>query len=690
MDKDNLLIEYKGKDLYIEGLKYTFPKRPLLKDIRGSNKTKKNQKWERNLDYQKFDWEDGWEGRAVNNSEQIQYIAEELDRIVNGEWVMINGVPTYLNGDSYFFLQWFILHDSGEYPDFRDTILIYYRFCEIVDSTRLCTGETLLKGRRLGATSMGMSRKLRKMLITRNKSFGITSKTGADAEDAFNILVNAFQSLPNFLKPQIEGNDAPKKVLSMKKQASRVTKGQQTTGAREGLNNRAFWRSTSMNTFDSGAFEYILLDESGKFPPEVPVDKYLQVVTKCVKKGAKITGKLSLPTTVNPPHLGGAQYRVVWDGSNQREADYLGQTKTGLYRIMIPAYYGFAGYIDEYGNSVVENPTPEQTKYLESTGECPDPTIGAKQYLENVRKMLENDEEALMEEIRMNPFNAEEVFDTANDRCIFPNKDQLIKRRKELEENLLELGMNIEKDELGRRGWFYRVNGKIQFVDDSKNGLWYVDELLPDSRSNKYSYDRSNRKKPENEEWGAGGADPVASGDSPLDGGSDACLIIRSRFNSLDPDNTGKPVAMFLGRMTDPNKMHEQWYNALEYYGVKMLAERAPQNWIDYAKTYRLENYLYGTTRSDGKVVIGVNSQQSETVKQEHAETQVLLSLSDADKVPFINLIRQRLGFNIRKRTDYDTCMADGYAGMALKIPFKKQEKKRSNKQFLRRGRVLT
>lgn len=1036
MNKEELLVEWRGKELYIEGLHYKFPKRPKRTEIRNHELPKKQQKWFRRDDAEKYDWEEGWEDRLPNNPEQLKFIIDEVDRVANGEWIFINGEATYLNGDTYFFLQHFTLHDSGEYPDYRDTSLIYYRFVEIVDNTKLCTGDTLLKGRRLGATSMVNSRSLRKALLSRNKSFGITSKTGADAEDAFGMIVNAFQNLPVYLKPQIEGTDAPKKVLSMKKQASRVTKGQQTTGTREGLNNKIFWRATSMNTFDSGAFEHVLCDEclspetkimmgdgtfleidkvqegdyvmtegsvprrvvertdgydrmftihqpygldyevnslhriivdhrmgggskkdgeyigtpeeilnkfpkssyrvlnrvtskgvefkskdlpidpyifgawlgdghsdsprivvnpeeeiitelekyaekegydynkrkignsnkvinfsfkrkggkgknkfrefikdynlynnkhipkeymtssikqrldvlagiidtdgyvpfkdgnimgtvviamsrenlisqirqmalscglsvgnikhkksnfntdvwtinisgeinkiptkvkrkrltghvqqyksrinkitinptprigryvgiqveayednhrkliledftltmnSGKFPADVPVDKYLQVVTKCVKKGAKVTGKLSLPTTVNPPHLGGSEYRIVWNGSNQREADYLGQTKSGLYRIMIPAYYGFAGYIDEYGNSVIENPTPEQTKYLESTGECPDPNIGAKQYLENVRKQLENDEEALMEEIRMNPFNAEEVFDTANDRCIFPNKDELIRRRKELEDELLDKGLNPDKDELGRRGWFHRINGTIEFVDDSENGLFYVNKLLSRESSNKFTYDRAGKKTPTNEEFGAGGADPVASGDAPIDGGSDACLMIRERYNSLNEDNSGYPVAMFLGRMTDPNKMHEQWFNALEYYGIKMLAERTPQNWLDYAVKEGLENYLYGTTRSDGKEIKGINAQHSEAVKQEHAEAQVLNALSDTKKVPFVHLIRQRLAFNVRKRTDYDTCMADGYACMALKIPFKKPERKKP-KKFLKRGKVL-
>lgn len=684
----NVIQEWIDGKLFIEGLEYEFPKKPKRVDIRNHDLPKSKQKWQRRTDEENYDWSEGWEEHLSENPEQIEFIFEEVGRITNGEWIYINGEPTYLNNYTYFFLQHFVLEDTGEYPDYRDTALLYYRFTEICDKKRLCTGHTLLKGRRLGATSMVMARMLLKSLLSRNKSFGITSKTGADAEGAFGFLVNAFQNLPVYLKPQIEGNDAPKKVLSMKKQSQRVKKGQKVTGGREGLNNRVLWRSTALNTFDSGAYEDILVDESGKYPKDVPIDKYLPIVTKCVKKGARITGKLCLPTTVNNPDNGGREYRSVWDKSDQRDADYLGQTKTGLYRVMIPAYYGFSGYMDEYGQSVVENPTPEQTKYLESTGECPDPTIGAKQYLELVRKNLENDPEALQEEIRMNPFNALEVFETSNDRCLFDIKE-LTEREKELEEALLSKGLNPNKDELGRRGWFHKLpNGRVRFVDDPL-GLWYVDLLLDDSESNKFHINKKGKQVPDNEQFGAGGGDPIASGEATVDKGSDACLIIRSRYSSLDPDNTGRPVAMFLGRMRNATKLHEQWFNGLIYYGVRMLAERAPITWLNYAEDNNLDEYVYGTKLSDGSEKKGIVAQQSKAVKDEHAEVQVLSSLHDNSKIPFIRVIRDRKSFNVNNRTDFDAGMADGYACMALRIPLKSVKKRPNGIKYLRRGRVL-
>lgn len=685
---------------YVEGLEYKFPEKPNNKDIINYGLPRKLQKWKRITDYEKFDWSEGWENRMQNpeteeDYQQIQYLSDEIDRISEGIWIYINGEATYFNADTYFFLNWYLLPDDGIYPEYRDSCLYYYRFLEIVDNTKLCTGHTLIKGRRLGATSMVISKILRKMLTTKRKNFGITSKTSEDAGPdggAFSFLVSAFESLPIFLKPDIEGNTNPKKVLSFRKQAKRISsKNKHSSDDDAGLMTKSYWRAPGMNTFDSGAYEIILIDESGKFDSKktkVNINEYLPVVTKCVKKGAKVSGKLYLPTTVNPPSEGGANYKVIWTDSNQEKCSYLRETISGLYRILIPAYYGFLGYVGEFGESIWDTPTEEQRKYLSTLDICPNPNIGAKQYLEEYRKRLEGREEDLQKEIQMNPFNAEEVFESANNRCIF-DLNRLNKREKELEDKLEELGRNPLTDELGRRGWFIKQpSGKVRFDDDPK-GLWYIHKLLSDSEANKFEI-KFGVQVPTNEQLGAGGLDPIRAGDATVDKGSDGCLIIRERYNSLDPANSGIPIAMFLGRMSDSRKFHEQLFNGLIFYGVKMLAERSPLNWLDYAEDNGLTGYLYGTKRSDGTEVKGIPNQQSENTKQDHAECQKFAAEHDIEYMPFITIIRQRKYFSINNRTEWDTCMADGYASMGLKVPFKKPVQKVPEKPMIRQGKITT
>ena len=684
------LGDWKGRKLYIEGVEYKFPRKPRPKDFINYGKPKEKQFWERSEEYLKWDWNlDDSKGLLWHEDPekgQMEWNTREIERFVNGVWIYINGEEVYLNNYTYFFLQWFML-EGGYYPDFRDSVLYYYRFLEICDKLPNVLGHTLLKARRMGATSMTLSALVLWLITTDNSNYGIVSNKGSNAKKAFDRAVKAFGNIPSFLRPLQEGTTAPKKVLALREQARRITKNRTRGEAQSGLNNELNFEATDLNSYDSYALAGLLGDEFGKYPTEVPVQEYLDVVKQCVMKGSKVVGKLMLPTTVNPPQEGGSNYKVLWTESNQEEADYLGRTKNGLYRIFIPAYIGFEGYITKYGESIINTPTKEQTKLLKEI-DCPDPTIGAKEYLTNIRKQKEGSPESLQAEIRQFPFSSDEVFESANERCLFI-VDHLNQREKELEEKLLDQGGDIVNGELGRRGWFERSRGgKVVFVDDP-NGLWYVDNFLPEHRANSFRYARDGRLEPTNISWGAAGGDPVMSGQSTVEEGSDSCLIIRSRENSMDEANTGKPEAMFLGTMDNLNELYEQWFNGLIYYGVKVLAEKAPDNWYTYAQEHKLEKYLYQTRLATGKIVYGISGQQSVTTKDNHAKAQRQSSLTDWNKIPFLRLVRERKLFNVQKRNAFDACMADGYALMALDIPY--EEIKRANKgvKFLRRGRVL-
>ena len=675
----------------IEGIPYVNPPKPPNREIRNYGLPVKNQKWTRHTEYEEFDWSDGWQERVTlpENADQLKYIEEELIRLYDGEWIYIKGEPIYLNNYAYFFLQWMLL-ENEYYPQFRDANLYYFRFIELIEKDKMCWGHVLIKGRRLGASSMEASIMLLQGLINRNTRQGIISKTGADAQDIFDFVVIAFQALPAFLKPDIEGTDAPKKELSIKKQASKITKDKTQASAREGLNNKILWKATALNSFDSGKLKRVLVDEAGKFL-EVDVNTYIKIVGKTLTTGARVSGKLAVISTVNQGDKGGDRFKILWNQSDHLgEVNKLGQTASKLKRIFIAAYYGFEGYIDEYGYSVVENPTPEQTEYLKTVEGCPDPTIGAKQYLEMQRDLLKHDEEGLQEEIRQAPFTWQEVFETAGKKIYF-NRSEHEARLEELKEDIKDLGRDPEKGENGRRGWFREnPDGTVRFVDDDKDGLWYIHKFP--EQPNKF--ERSEilgvpKYKPRNTAWGAAGLDPFAHADATVEKGSDGCVIIRSRFSILDPDNTGMPAAMFLGRMSSKNKFHEQVFYGLKYFGVRMLGERAPSDWVDWAKENGYTDYLLSTKRSDRTEVFGAMPQNKEYL-EEHLTEMVEASYNDVTKIPFKRLIQDRLGYDMKDRTDYDACIADGNALIALKEPLSKQKKSNKGVKFLSKGTVMT
>lgn len=682
----------------VQGLLYTNPKRPPLKEIRNSDKPKHLQRWKRNEEYLDWDWNtDPKEGDVwyKNPAEgQIEWVEAEIQRLNFGEWIYIDGVPIYFNKFCYFYHQWHTLQE-GIYPTYRETSLEFFRFYEIIDNDPFTLGMCGIKGRRLGMSSMAASIQLLVCLLETNNLHGIVSKTNTDAKELYFMIKFSLENLPVFLMPQMK--NIGEKELAFGTPVQRVSKNNTSTTIKKekGLNNRAGYLATAENSYDGRRLRTLILDEAAKYE-EADISKLFSKISETLVTGASVVGKVLMFSTVNAMDKGGANFKSIWDDSDHEDEKYLNsQTPSRLKRFFIPGYRGVEGYVDDAGNSVIENPTPEQTAFLRTcvdptTGKpsCPDPTIGAKQYRQQRRDAVAKNPEKYAEELRKFPFTWKEVFKSANNLCYF-NTEDINVRKDYLEQKLIEQGKDPDKDELGRRGWFRMLPNKRVIFQDDPEGLWYIHELLSDEESNKFEF-RHGKQYPTNNDYGAAGLDPYANGNKTAEKGSDACIVIWKRYSSLNAENTGLPAAMFLGRTRTKREFHIQMANALIYYGVMLLGELAPYDWRDYMQDEKLDEYLVTTERkSDGTQVKGI-SPQNKQAREEHLTVQMDSSLHDHSKIPFIGILRDRLGFDIDERTLYDICMAVGYALMALKAPYKKLVQNKKPKVFLKMGRILT
>lgn len=686
-----------GRIINVQGLDYHEPPMPAKRLIRFSDLPKSKQIWERHEEYLQWDWNtdpklgDVW---YKNPSEgQLEWYEEEIERINFGEWLMINGEPTYFNKYCYFFHQWHTLQE-GIYPDYRDTSLEFFRFFEAVDNDPFTLGICGIKGRRLGMSSMAASIQLLICLLEQNNLHGIVSKTGVDAKELYYMVKFSLENLPPFLMPSMR--NIGEKELYFNTPAQRVSKNNTSTTLQKskGLNNRAGWLPTAENSYDGRRLRTVILDEAAKVE-EADISVLFSKISETLVTGASVVGKVLMFSTVNAMDKGGANFKSIWDDSDHIEkSDATGQTPSRLKRFFIAGYRGVLGYIDKYGNSVVDTPTPEQTEFLKTvkdptTGKpaCPNPYVGAKEYRASRRKVYEKNPEKLSEEIRKFPFTWQEVFKSSSNQCYF-NVEDINNQLERIKDKLIDEGKDPDKDELGRRGWFIKLpNGRVRFVDDPE-GMWYIHELLNENESNKWEF-RYGRQIPANTMYGAAGLDPFAHAKKAAEGGSNASITIWKRYSSVDPDNSGKPTAFFIGRPKTKSKFHEQLSNALIYYGIKCLGERSPTDWVDWFVENKLQGYLISTKRkSDGEEVYGI-SPQDKQAREEHLTLQVESSYSDHDKIWFRNILEDRLKFDIDNRTDFDSAMSSGMAIMGLKDPVREVKKQNSKIQFLRKGRVL-
>lgn len=642
------------------------PEQPPLSQIDGSDLPKKEQKWVRKElppFFNKVEYDKN--GTLLLTNEQEEYAREEVRRCKQGYWFMNNGVPTYITGKNYFYLQWWKLEDDI-YPFYRDTDRRYFLFLEYWEKVLWCLGVIRGKKRREGASSQACSNLAYEAIFYKNSNCGLVSKSKDDSRDTFTDMVMfGYRQLPAFLKPkQLSKDDTVSELILAHKSQSDSGDGSviKDDGAHRSKIN---YKAPVLNAYDRGRMSRVLIDEGGKYPKEVPTSKLLAIISKTLVKGIKRVGFIEMPSTVNSLTKGsGNEFKICW-----KYADFLKKkpTTNRLVRYFSPAYDGYEGFIDEYGMSVIDEPTQEQYEYLVNkwvirdsvTGDLiselseDDIKLGAKHYV-TIKRREGLEGEDLEEEIRMNPCDEDEMFQSAVTDCVFDSV-QIMKQRKELE----------EKPPILRTGKFYRdlQNQNIVKFKDDENGNWQILAMPPDDKKNKYKFvDR--KKTPANESDFVIGVDGYSNSQGGRKYGSKCSAFVMDRSNLTY-------IAMFYGRPETKELLHEQICMAAEYYGCKVWYEFTSDDYKGHFDQRGKINYLGRFPLS----VIDPNKRDSTNRYYgfpitPFAMTKQLDSLiayvapdketgySYCSRIYFDKLLEQMLPFEPDNRTSYDCVVA--------------------------------
>lgn len=586
------------KKEHIYGIDYIFPEPPAPAEV-GNYHLRKRDQYFRHVEIPDYFGELDYDSdkKVVFTKKQWEWIETELDRIFKGYWFMNNGNLTYITGKYYYFLNYWTL-ENGDQPEYRDCDRRYYLFLDYCEKSHWILGILRIKSRREGATSQAASNLCYTATTTPQAKCGIVSKTGDDAKSVFTeMVVYGFRNLPIFLKPELAAGEDPAKLMRFMKQASRTKVKQQSTfkEAPEGLNSQIDWKNTKINSYDSKRNTRILVDESAKYPTEVPIEKYWGVVSKTLVKGASKVGFAELPTTVNAMKDGGRGAKLLWKESNHFEME---RTPTGLVRYFKPAYDGLAGFIDRYGMSVIDAPTKEQESYLLTTTTLSREEIrmGAKEYLKKKIDSIKDDD-MRREEKRMMPFTEEEAFAEDDSSCYFNTAN--------IHEQLNYLADNPPPLRRVRFGWV--DENTVSYVDDP-NGKWLL--LKQPKTPNMFSGDGGS-KSPMNTAKYKIGVDPFAS-TIVVGKGSNGVAVVYETLDSLDPENTGLPVAVYIGRPKLKAMFHNEVLMAAHFFSCKATYENANDDYFEWfiGKGYR--HYIAKTPKS----VIDPNRKKKEGAPQ--------------------------------------------------------------------------
>ena len=626
------------------------------------------------------------EGNALLTSQQREYAIQEVRRCKDGFWFMNNGKPTYITGKHYFYLTYWKL-ENDIFPEYRDTDRRYFIFLNNWERVSWCLGVIRGKKRREGATSQATSNLIYECIFYRNSFCGLTSKTQTDAKNAFtNMVAFGYRQLPIFLKPkQLNNKDSVSELVFAHKSVSvKGTKGS-TIDTDTGHRSKIDYRAPGKNAYDSGRISRLLADELGKFPPETPASEFISIVSKTLVQGAKKVGFIECPSTVNEMTKGGgAEFKKIWDLADAKN----GRTPNRLVRYFSPAFDGYVGFIDKYGMSVIDSPTPEQYKYLVENfvgaGDLTEDDIklGARQYLLEKRNGLEGI--LLEEEIRMNPFDEKEMFMSAQQGSLYNSF--------KLNEQLDWLNFNKNLVERGNLVWengdkYYKevINGKgVREIKINKlvwvtnpNGVFEkVVGWFPKEMNNVFQ--RAGYFSPNGNYAIRIGCDPFKY-DKTKDSRKSNCAAYAYQMEDL-ADNQNPYNDMFVMRYVDraatTDLQYEQVLKMAWFCGCQVLFERNVNGWKKYFEENLCSNFLMWLPN---EVEPGIYSDgNGKSIQQVCDYTEAYIE-KNISKVYFPSLIDNKsgwLGFEVGNTQKYDDAMAAGFALIAVKAKryYKPQE----------------
>ena len=667
------------------------PAQPPKKEIAGYGKPDHMQVWERipmPQELSRIKSMDEW-GEMPREFRQkfSPYIEEEFRRRREGFWFYNAGRPTYITGRHYMMLQWTRM-DVG-YPDFLEfqrNIFLHLAACE---ADPRCVGQLYTKCRRSGYTNICSAVLLDEATQVKDKLLGIQSKTGKDAQENIFMkkVVYMFRHYPFFFKPIQDGTTNPRMELAFREPSKRITKKNKTSQTGEALNTVINWKNTTNNAYDGEKLHLLYLDEAGKWEKPTDIRDAWRIQRTCLIVGRKIIGKAMVGSTVNPMDKGGKEYKDLWLDSDPMDRNANGRTKSGLYRLFIPADESLEGFFDKHGRPIVTDPE-SPIDGLDGA----EITQGARTYLKNERDAMKHNPSELNEITRQFPFTEDEAFRDSIDGSLFNIGKiyQQIEHNEELFPNPVVKGNFIWKEK----------DKEVAFSPDV-NGRFRVSWMPPQEQRNVRKLDRGKLVAPFADR-GCGGVDSYDL-DATVDGrGSKGALHLYNKFHIENPSNMF--VVEYASRPDLAKIFYEDVLMAAFFYGYPLLVENNKYGIVRYFESRGYDGYLMDRpshlSSTSAKVNVktkGIPS-NSQDVIQSHAQAiesyihdhvGVNYDTGEVGNMYFNRTLEDWIGFQIHNRTKFDLTISSGLALLAAQKSKPVERTDFTERKFFRRYKVI-
>jgi len=663
-----------------EHYKCWFPPKPSNSLIQGYNLKKSDQKWRRTPlpDYYN-------ERREEEHYKQLQeaklveegaikrishydgilekFRRQEWDRRFRGHFFYNNGVATYLSGVHYFYLNWcqFDHVENNGYPIYYDTQRKRFYFREYCQTDPNCLGYIIVGPRGFGKSSEETGVMIESLTRGPGRRNGaIQSKSENDAQQVIfkEKFVPTLNALPEFFKPISSHGTNPEKRLSFSHQSQ---KGKKIKKEGYALNNFIYPVSAKEKALDGRTLSDVLQDEIGKTDPKREADVIKRMRVNRFSKYRNNVKRVMICRTTTEEYMdeGGAECHEIYLSSDPTDRTKNGFTLSGLYKFFVSALDTGTDFVDEYG--FVDEKACLQKHIYE-------------------RQARENNPVEFNSYLRKNPLNEAEAFIKDASKCVF-NVMVITNRLEEL---------NRIGRQLYRRGNFEWKNnvkdGVVEFVEDSKNGRFYVSYLLDEAdtdpeghstKSNRVRRDRDSENKtqwhPMNDRYFGVGGDPIKFNKTVDPRASKAGAIGFRKYDSnIDKDKALKEwkshmaVFEYMHRPEEFEVYGEDMIKACRYYGCSINPESNVTTLDQYFTMRGYGEFLTRRHDFDATILAGKKDETGLTSNPESITNYVQRIQSFVNRhghrIPFPRLLQQLLDFDPTNTTKSDLVVSLGYA----------------------------
>ncbi len=601
------------------------------------NKSKSLQYWQRE-GYAKW----YLAKRAVEEKRQLEdpeYIDQDCDRFredqfnkrLYGVWFFNNGVPTYLTGQNWFYLEWWWIGDT--YPNYRDSDRKYHYVWQYAIEHPKCYGLIELTRRQVGKGFRAGCGMFEFCSRTFNANGGIQSKNEKDAQiNVFNKSIKRpFLKLPHYFKPNYDSSTGLTKSISF---TSLIVRGKNhhLSFVDSELESVIDFRDSGEFAYDGATLKRYIGDEVGK---SLLVDVYsrFEVIKPFLCPNGPITGKAIFTTTVEDMKAKNDSFLRMWKDSDPQEVDLAGgeMTTSGLIRLFTSSAENTG--CDKYGFSDIGKQT---TYYL----------------TERMKK--KHDINIYNGYVRKYPLKWEEAFTSANTTCPF-NQNML----NEMLQNIRFTGYPF----MWRGDLVWDERDKRVYKQDNPLGRITASYTFEDNDKVLNTSNRNGFLIPQNNHLMVMGNDPFDHySDKKYNKYSFGSSMLKMRYSVVNEKRHFNDAFFlhYFARPELPNDFFEDQIMICFYFGVAMLFEDQVDGIRRYFDDRGYSRFLMWMP-GEGKP--GLSASPNVKISMVNFMTNHLSKCPD--KQFFAKLIEDAQDFDITNTGKFDTFMSAGYALIA-------------------------